>query len=152
MDRFLMRLSMGYPAREAELELIRSNAERPAGPAPAAELSPERLVAARREVGAVHVAEPLLDYVVAIVEGTRAHPDLALGASPRASLALTRAARAAAYLDGRGFVTPDDVKECVEPVLGHRLALRETAPDPVARREQARAVLLEVLERVAVPL
>jgi MoxR-like ATPase len=155
MDRFLMRLSMGYPAREAERELIRSNAERPSGesgPAPAAELSPETLVAARREVGAVHVAESLLDYVLAIVEGTRVHPDLALGASPRASLALMRAARAAAYLDGRGFVTPDDVKECVEPVLGHRLALRETAPDPVARREQARAVLLEVLERVSVPL
>ena len=94
----------------------------------------------------------MLDYLLRIVNATRVHPDLSLGASPRASLSLTRASQATAYLEGRDFVTPDDVKACAGPVLGHRLVLRDAAPDAVSRREQSRAILLELLERTRVPV
>jgi MoxR-like ATPase len=152
MDRFLMRLSMGYPDRAAEKAMIRNDT----GSLPAHEadrsLTPETLVAARREVRSVHVDEALLDYLLQIVEATRVHPDLALGASPRASLALSRAAQAAAYLDGRDFVTPDDIKRLISPVLAHRLVLRDPALDPISHRDQVRALLVELLDRVPVPL
>ena len=152
MDRFLMRVSMGYPARDAEKDLIadlgRTNRVEGIG----AVMSPDSLSAARREVEDVRMEESLIDYLLRIVEATRLHPDLALGASPRASLALGRAARAAAYLDGRSFVVPDDVKPLAEPVLAHRLMPRDAGVGPAADREQVRGALAEVLERTPVPL
>jgi MoxR-like ATPase len=126
LDRFLMRVSMVS--------------------------SPEALARARRQVRAVRMSESLADYVLRIVEATRAHPDLSLGASPRAGAALGRAARAAALLDGRDYAIPDDVKALVEPVLAHRLLARDPGPGPSADRDVARAALAEVLLRVPVPL
>jgi MoxR-like ATPase len=152
MDRFLMRVSMGYPDREAERAMVRDSADSPARREVAAALPPEALVTARAEVLSVHIEDAVLDYLLHLVESTRVHPDLALGASPRASLALTRAAQAAAYLVGREFVTPDDVKGLVEPVLAHRLVLRDPALDAVSHRDQVRALLLELLDRTPVPL
>jgi MoxR-like ATPase len=152
MDRFLMRVSMGYPEQPAEKAMIRgwsrsqplSGLEQP--------LTPEALATARLEVRSLHVDDAVLDYLLQIVGTTRSHPDLALGASPRASLALTRAAQAAAYLDSRDFVTPDDVKGLVEPVLAHRLVLRDPAVDPTSRRDQLRALLVESVDRDPIPL
>jgi MoxR-like ATPase len=152
MDRFLMRVSMGYPQRDAEKTMIRERSgSRPLGDVERV-LTPEALVAARREVRSVHLDDALLNYLLQIVEGTRSHPDLTLGASPRASLALAHAAQAAAYLDARDFVAPDDIKTLIEPVLAHRLALRDPAVDPAARGDQVRALLVELLERTPVPL
>jgi len=152
MDRFLMRVSMGYPGRGAEKAMIRDSADAPNRREVSASSSTESLVAARRKVRSVHVEEALLDYLLQLVESTRVHPDLALGASPRASLAMTRAAQAAAFLAGRDFVTPDDVKELIEPVLAHRLVLRDPALDAISRRDQLQALLLELLDRTPVPL
>ena len=152
MDRFLMRLSMGYPDRDAEKDLIAGQAEGNPLDEMTAAFTPAALVAARRLAQAVHMDESLLDYLLRIVEGTRVHPDLALGASPRAALALGRAARAAAHLAGRDFVVPDDIKLLAEPVLAHRLSPREGSADPASRRDQVRAVLGDVLERAGVPL
>ena len=147
-----MRLSMGYPDRDAEKDLIAGQAGGNPLDEMTAAFTPAALVAARRRAQAVHMDESLLDYLLRIVEGTRAHPDLALGASPRAALALGRAARAAAHLAGRDFVVPDDIKSLAEPVLAHRLSPREGSADPASRRDQVRAVLGDVLERAGVPL
>ncbi len=152
MDRFLMRLSMGYPDRAAERDLIAGQVTGHPLDGLAPVFTPAALVAARRHVSAVRMDEALLDYLLSIVEATRTHPDLALGASPRAALAMGRAARAAAVLEGRDYVVPDDVKSLVEPVLAHRLAPRDAAAEPAARRDQVRAVLGDVLERTEVPL
>ena len=152
MDRFLMRVSMGYPHREAEKAMIadRSGSGSPSPARPG--LTPEALAEARRAVVSLHVDDALLDYLLQIIETTRDHPDLELGASPRASLALARAAQASAYLEGREYVVPDDIKTLVEPVLAHRLVLRDPRSDPASARDQVRAVLVELLHRIPVPL
>jgi MoxR-like ATPase len=152
MDRFLMRLSMGYPDRTAEKEMIAGRN----GLDPLSELqavfAPATLAAARRKVEEVRLDDALLDYLLAIVEATRGHGSIALGASPRAALALSRAARAAALLEGRDFVLPDDIKGLVEQVLAHRLVPYDAAADPAARRDQVRVVLQDILDTTSVPL
>jgi MoxR-like ATPase len=152
MDRFLMRLSMGYPDRTAEKEMIagRNGADPLSGLE--AVFAPATLAAARRRVEGVRLDDALLDYLLAIVEGTRGHGSLALGASPRAALALSRAARAVALLEGREFVLPDDIKGLAEPVLAHRLVPYDAAADPAARRDQVRVVLQDILDNTSVPL
>ena len=115
-------------------------------------LSPASLTAARRRVEQVRLDDGLLNYLLEIVDGTRRHPKLALGASPRAALALSRAARATALLESREFVLPDDIKGLAEPVLAHRLVPHDAAADPTARRDQVRAILQDVLETTSVPL
>ena len=152
MDRFLMRLSMGYPDRTAEKEMIAGrNGVDPLSGLQAV-FAPATLAAARRRVESVRLDDALLDYLLAIVDGTRCHGSLALGASPRAALALSRAARAAALLEGRDFVLPDDIKGLAEQVLAHRLVPHDAAADPMARRDQVRVVLQDVLDATSVPL
>jgi MoxR-like ATPase len=127
LDRFMMRLVMGYPSREKELDILDTHGRRSTYPA----LRPvvtaddiERMIAITRQV---HVAEPIKEYLVDTVEATRRDPDLLLGASPRATLHLQRAARTVAAVAGRHYVTPDDVKGAMRPVLTHRLILRPEA-------------------------
>jgi MoxR-like ATPase len=152
MDRFLMRISMGYPHREAERELIANlNADRPLDQVRPV-ITPEALAEARGRVRNVRMEDTLVDYLLRIVEATRRDPNLALGASPRAGLALGRAARAAAFLSGRDFVVPDDIKTFADPVLAHRLMPVEPTADPAADRDQVRGVLSELLEQVRVPV
>jgi MoxR-like ATPase len=152
MDRFLMRVSMGYPERGAEKELIgdRDQASRIDAVEPV--IDPEAIVEARREVANIRLDDSVIDYMLRIVEATRVHPDLSLGASPRASLSLGRAARAAAYLAGRTFVVPDDVKPLIEPLLAHRLMPRDQGVGPAADRETVRGALTDLVGRTPVPL
>ena len=152
MDRFLMRVSMGYPHREAEKVLIADQSESHPLDRMTAVLTPSSLSEARQHVKQVRMDDSLLDYLLSIVERTRAHADLSIGASPRAGLSLSRAARAAAYLAHRDFVVPDDIKSLAVPVLAHRLLPREPTADPAADRDQVRGVLVELLEDVRVPL
>jgi MoxR-like ATPase len=134
-DRFLMRVAVGYPHHDAELEILRTHGgdDRLArlGPVTDAASVAEAIVAVRD----VHVTESLERYIVALCRATRNHPDVELGASPRASLGLLRAARAAAALTGREYAVPDDVKALALHVLPHRLILRPEAQlaglDPV---------------------
>jgi len=152
MDRFLMRVSMGYPHRDAEKELISDqDRDHPLNRMDPV-ITPEALAVARRDVKSVSMEDSLLEYLLEIVEATRRHPDLSMGASPRASLSLSRAAKATAYLAGRDFVVPDDIKALADPVLAHRLTPRELAADPAADRDHVRGVLIEILERTRVPL
>jgi MoxR-like ATPase len=127
LDRFMMRLVMGYPSRIKELEILDTHGQGSSY----VELEPvvsgedvQRMVAIARKV---HVAGPIKEYLVDTTEATRNDPDVLLGASPRATLYLQRAARTRAAVEGRHFVTPDDVKTMLRPVLTHRMILRPEA-------------------------
>jgi MoxR-like ATPase len=149
LDRFMMRLSVGYPEAAVEAEILASHS---AGE-PLAEIEPVSdalavadLIAAAREV---HVAPTIRSYIVALIEATRQHADVYLGASPRASIMLLRAARAYAAAERRDFVIPDDVKHLAAPVLSHRLIV--TADAAMAGRD-THAVIADILAAVEVPV
>jgi MoxR-like ATPase len=124
LDRFLMQVAVGYPSVEDEARMLRSITSLH----PIEQLMPlessHDVLQLQRLVDRVHVADQVLSYLLRLITATRQHADLILGASPRASLALYRAAQAAAVLAGRHFVVPDDVKRLAQPVLSHRLVLR----------------------------
>ena len=147
-DRFTARISMGYPAPNAELEMLDVHGIRN----PLDNLQPVtdaiELASLIRAVRTVHVSDAVRRYTIDLVTGTRKHPDLRLGASPRATLQLLRAARAAAALDGRSFVLPDDIQVLAAPVLAHRLLLSTEAH--LARRTPYDTVR-DLLAAVPVP-
>ena len=123
MDRFLIRLSMGYPSPEEERRMLFTlGDEIPFGSVKPVTDSDE-LIAAQHEVASVHVSDDVAAYIVALADATRSHPQLAMGASPRATRGLYRAAKVWAAMDGRDFVTPDDVRALAHPVLEHRVML-----------------------------
>jgi MoxR-like ATPase len=147
-DRFTARIAIGYPSIDAELEMIDSHGEG----SPLDELEPvaddlevAKLIAAVRRI---HVADSVRRYAVDIVTATREHPDLRLGASPRATLHLLRAGRAVAALEERDYVLPDDLQALAEPVLAHRLLL--SADAQIARRS-APSVVADVVASLPVP-
>jgi MoxR-like ATPase len=149
LDRFMMRLSVGYPDPEIEAEILASHS---AGE-PLAEIRPicDALAVADliHTARTVHVAAPIRAYIVDLVEASRQHADVYLGASPRASIMLLRAARAYAAAERRDFVIPDDVKALAIPVLGHRVIV--TADAAMAGRD-APAVIEDILATVEVPV
>jgi len=147
-DRFLMRLSIGYPSLDAELQVldVHGRGDRVGELEPVTDAKEiAAMIEACREV---HVADPLRRYIVELVRATRSHAAVELGASPRASLALLRAVRVVAATNGRDYAIPDDVKALVRPVLAHRLIL---APDATLGARSAAAVLDEVLAAVPIP-
>jgi MoxR-like ATPase len=151
LDRFLMRVRVGYPSAEAEramLALPRRGVEDRAldGVSPVG--GREALAQATAQVDAVTVADEVAGYVVEVVRATRALPSVTLGASPRAAVHLLAAARAAACLAGRAFVTPDDVAEIAPAVLGHRLIL---TPEAELERVDAESAIASVLQATPVP-
>lgn len=146
LDRFLMRIELGYPVAAVERELLRGRDRRQLLGDLAPVLSPEQLLELQQLVPAVHVAEPLLDYVQALVRHTRESGHFDTGLSPRAAIALLRAAQAWALLHGRPGVLPEDVQAVLRPVAGHRLQLR-TAVDGSTAAEFDRLLL----KAVAVP-
>ena len=121
LDRFLMRLSLGYPGRAAEKALLLGEARRDLLPRLEPVLDPRELQALQGEVLEVRASDALVDYVLRLVEATRTQPAFALGLSPRGSLALLAAARAWALLAGRDYVIPEDVQAVLPSVAGHRL-------------------------------
>lgn len=148
LDRFLLRLSLGYPGHENEVALL----ERQHRDQPLASLgsvvSPEDIAGCIDDAKNVFVAPELREYIVSIVEETRRHDDAFLGASPRGSLALYNVSRAFAYLKGREFVTPDDIKLLAQPVLGHRIIVQ---PSARMAGHDGRNVVSDVMKRVPVP-
>ncbi|MBX6388021.1 MAG: AAA family ATPase [Frankia sp.] len=149
VDRFLMRLRVGYPATEAELEILegRQVGRRVEDLTPV--MRAEDVVAHSARTLAVHVAPTLRRYIVDLVAATRRIPDvLRLGASPRGSIALLRAVQVRAAAAGREFATPDDVKALAAPVLAHRLVL---SPETELRRVSAEDVIVEVLRAIPSP-
>jgi MoxR-like ATPase len=148
LDRFTARISMGYPSAVAELAMLDSHGITN----PLDDLSPVtdamEIVKLVDTVRRIYVSDPVRRYAVDLVNATRKAPDIRLGASPRATLQLLRASRAAAALDGRDYVLPDDIKMLAEPVLAHRIMLSSEAQ--VARRS-TRQVITDLLARVPVP-
>jgi MoxR-like ATPase len=148
LDRFLMRVSVGYPSPSAELEILDAHGDhdpfRDIGPV-VSNKDIERMSAATRQV---HVAPSLKAYLVDVAQATRRSTHLALGVSPRATLALQRVARARAAAQGRGYVLPDDIKALAVPVLAHRLLV---TPEAQLQGIAAADALGEVLRAVPVP-
>jgi MoxR-like ATPase len=148
LDRFLLRIEIGYPDAESEASLLETHGASEPLDALAPVATPEDMVALATRARGVHTSPLIQHYIVQIANATREHPAIVLGMSPRAALGLQRAARARAVLEGREFVTPDDVKIMAEPVIGHRLELRAA----VGRgRAPVSAVLEEILAKVPVP-
>ena len=149
LDRFAVRVAIGYPAPEDEAGMLLDLAGRDALEGVVAVADDAGIVAARRVVERVHTDPALARYVVGLVGATRRDPRAELGASPRAGLALLRAAKARAVVDGRAYAVPEDVRALAQSVLGHRMIL---TPDARARGAQPGEVVADALASVPVPL
>ncbi len=153
LDRFLFKLVIDYPTKDAERQML-INAQQ-GFKAKKLDLdlieaiaTVEDILALRRQVQDIHVEDNILDYVLNVVERTRQHPDLFLGASPRAAVAWLNATKASACLSGREYVTPDDVKEVATPLLRHRLLLK---PEAQLDNVQIDEVIASMLKQISVP-
>ena len=148
LDRFAMTVQVGYPQGSMASDIVRRQLlDHPLRDLEAV-LTPEDVLAAQRAARAVHVDDAVLEYVVDLVDATRQAPEVALGASPRSTVALTRCAQARAVSEGRDYVLPDDVKSLASAVLAHRLIPRQAR----SGAEVGRRVVGRILDEVAVPL
>ena len=148
LDRFFMRISMGYPAHQEEMNILAAHKGRRSAPKLEAVASAEDVLAMQQQLEGVRCAPAVLDYIVSIAEATRSLADVALGVSPRGSIALMQAAKGAAMLAGRGYVLPDDVQRMAPPVLCHRMLMRSKAG---LRRQSPENVVSAVLHTIPVP-
>jgi MoxR-like ATPase len=148
LDRFMLRVNLGHPAPEDEIAIL--EAQQYVHPIEKTEqvVSVEELLHAQEEIKATYIDDLVKEYIVDLVNATRKHPDVYLGASPRGSLALFKTAQARAVLDGRDYVTPDDIKALASVALAHRLIIHPAAR---IKNVDARAVVTELLEAVPVP-
>jgi MoxR-like ATPase len=148
LDRFMMRVVIGYPSRQKELEILDTHGVRSTfldlEPVVSVAEIKELIVVARE----VTVSSSVKSYIIDLVDGTRQHPDVLLGASPRSALFLQRLSRALAASQGREYVTPDDIKLLAHPVLEHRMALR---PEAQMRGETLPEVIGDLMNRLRVP-
>jgi MoxR-like ATPase len=152
LDRFLMRLKIGYPGTASEKEILRNFADSE----PLAKIEPvmnaEEVVEIQQAVRHVSVDDQLVNYTLAVVEKTRQHEYLSLGVSPRGSMMLYRAAQALALLEGRGYAIPDDFKRLILPVLAHRCVVSSRYISTLKKADQAEAILKEIVDSSPIPL
>jgi len=149
LDRFLIRLSLGYPELDDEIQILRNLRKRHPIETVGQVVDGAELLSLRDAITDVHVDESLEQYILAVVRATRSHPDVALGASPRGSLALYKTAQALAALQGRDYVIPDDIKALVPLTLAHRLIVK---PESQLRGRTPQTILAEILERTELDL
>ncbi len=148
MDRFLLRIHIGYPENRDEIRMLEGQRIRHPIEDLGQVVSLEELLEAQRAVRHVKISDDIKRYIVDLVDATRSHPEVYLGASPRGSIALFRASQALAGMQGRDFVLPDDVKRMAVPALAHRLIVGSAAR---IREVDAREIVQELLERLPVP-
>ena len=148
LDRFLMRFNLGYPSMEEEMRMLDLLAFVHPVKTLTAVASAKELVQAQEEIRKIHVDPRVRQYLLQIVNQSRQHEDLALGGSPRATIALFRCSQAMAAIRGRTYVLPDDVKRIVQPVMNHRLILR---PESRLRKVTTDSVINEIVGEIAVP-
>jgi MoxR-like ATPase len=153
LDRFLFKLIIDYPDRQHEKQMLLNNQKGfQSRRLDIAQIQPvanvKLVLQARQEVKSVQVAEPILDYLLSLVQRSRQHPDLILGASPRCAVAWLQTSQAAAWLAGRDYVTPDDLKAIAPPLLRHRLILR---PESLLDGIQIETLISNLLNQVSVP-
>jgi len=151
LDRFLMRLRIGYPDSVSEKQILR-NSDRSSSDAVPVVLTADELIQIQDRVAQVKVDDALADYILAIVEKTRNHESLALGVSPRGAQALYRASQALALTEGRDFVLPDDIKRLAVPIFAHRVVVNTRTTLTRASSSHAERILEEILTLVDVPL
>lgn len=148
MDRFMVRLSVGYPSKSAEMEMIQNRQDRDPLDGIEAVVSREELQAIKADVSNVFVSEEIVEYIVALIRATRESETISRGASPRASLAVNAMAKSVAYLHGRSYVVPADVQTVFIPTVAHRLLL---TPQAEARGTVVENVLANLLRSVPAP-
>lgn len=146
-DRFMIRITVGYPEREDEIRILSGERKNPAEGLSSV-ITPEELLALREEVSRIHVEESLYGYMVDIARATRNHPDIRLGVSPRGTMALSSMSRAHALMEGRSYATPDDVAAVAPYTLGHRISL---TGDARYAGKTAESVLTELLSSLPLP-
>jgi len=151
LDRFLMRLTLGYPERDDELRVLSRDPAVHVLPALDRILDLETLRGLQSAVEGIKVETSLLEYLLALVEATREHEALALGASTRGALSLRRAAQAAALVAGRDYCIPEDIRDLAVDVLAHRVTVEARAGTP-PELEVSRWIVSEIVDRVAIPL
>lgn len=151
LDRFLMRIRMGYPARESEKQILRNNGSAGIDEVPAV-MDAAEVVSMQEAVTRVRVDESLLDYTLEIVERTRQSEQLSLGVSPRGTVMLQRGAQARAFLEGRDYCLPDDFKRLMFPVFAHRIVVSSRYTSTRKKSEQAEAILADIIDSTRVPL
>jgi len=149
LDRFLLRVHLGYPERARELAILKEQPGRYRLEELEPVLSPQEVIALQQQSAEIKVDASLLEYMMDIVQATRTSPRLHVGISPRGALALMQTSQAQALVEGRDYVTPDDIKRLVVPVCAHRVVTREHAA--TGDVGNAQRVLEEVLERLPVP-
>ncbi|HKQ08898.1 MAG TPA: MoxR family ATPase [Blastocatellia bacterium] len=152
MDRFMMRVRMGYPDLEDEKTILRQQTFNSAVERLSPVMHSDDVLQLQREAREVAVDESLLDYLIRIVRATRQSDLLDLGVSPRGSLALYHAAQAMAFIEGRDYVIPDDIKRLVVPVFAHRIVVNSRYSTGMRRSDEAEAALQEILKTINVPL
>jgi MoxR-like ATPase len=152
LDRFLMRIRMGYPARESEKQIIRNHSAAGSADQLAPLMDAADVIAIQETVANVKVEESLLDYALEVVERTRQSEQLTLGVSPRGAVMLHRAAQARAFLEGRDYCLPDDFKRLILPVFAHRVVVSSRYVSTQKKSDQAEAILREILDTTRVPL
>jgi len=152
LDRFLLSFSLDYPSYQSELTILKTrnygqsiNQLQPV-------ITAKDVLALHEAVDKVKLDDDLFEYLLKIVQTSRNHPRLRLGASPRASLGLKQASKAFAFLNARDYVIPDDIKKMSIPVLRHRLVFKQEMLDPEKRREQAIMLLKEIIDQIPVPI
>ena len=148
LDRFMMRLTIGYPSREKGLEILDAHGIRSMYESLTPVISDADVMRMVEIARQVHVSQAVKGYIIDVVEATRHHDEVLLGASPRSALFLQRVGRTKAASEARDFVSPDDIKTVVEPVLAHRMALR---PEAQMRGTTIREILESVLRQIPVP-
>ena len=152
MDRFLIRIRMGYPSRETEKEILRSHVDAQSGASVRPVMEAGDVLAMQQAAQGVRVDDSLLDYALDIIEKTRQNERLILGVSPRGSLMLQRAAQARAFIEGRDFCLPDDFKQLVLPVFAHRVVVNARYATTQKKTAQAETILAEIIDSTPVPL
>lgn len=148
LDRFMMRIHLGYPNAQEEVQMLESQQRAHPIEAVRQVISAQELINAQHSIREIYVDRLIKEYIVSIVEATRRHPDVYLGASPRGSLALVKTTQAKAAMRGRDFVSPDDVKELADATLAHRLIL---SPAARLKKVDARGIVNEIINSVPVP-
>lgn len=149
IDRFLMRIDIGYPTRVEEKAIIDRRKTRRKDEVDIDQIaSPELVIEMQSAVEDIHVDDGIEEYIVEVVSRTRQHPQVEIGSSPRGSLALFKLSKARAAIHGRDFVIPDDVKDVAVPGLAHRIILK---PDPWIKGVRTESIVSEILEKVPVP-
>ncbi len=149
MDRFMMKLSMGYPSASEEAEILKRRAKRGKDDFDVKSVTnAETIVKMQKAIENVYVTDELIDYIANIIDATRKHPQLVAGCSPRGTLSLFKGARAWAALTGRDYIVPDDIKRLVIPCLAHRVILK---PEPRIKGVKPETIMEDIMSKVPVP-